>query len=307
MRLRVAAIVLPLALALLSAPLSSDAQRPAKIPRIGILGDTPGTQWETFRQGLRDLGYVEGQSIVMESRWSEGRAERFPDLAAELVHLKVDIIVTEGQTAGRAAKKATSTIPIVMAISGDPVGIGLVPNLARPGGNITGLSSLWPELAVKQMELLKEIVPRLTRLAILWNPAYPLHELALKEIETAARTLRVELQLVEARAANEFDNAFLTMTRARAGALIVHANPMFDAQQRWIADLAVKSGLPAVYNKSLFSEVGGLMAYGARYLDFFRRAATFVDKILKGAKAGDLPIEQPTRFELVINRASRES
>ena len=296
-----AVTIVALALHLLAAPLAAAAQQPAKVARIGILGETRGPQWETFRQGLRDLGYIEGQTIVLEWRWSEGRVEQFPALAADLVRLGVDIIVTEGGLASLAAKKATSAIPIVMAISADPVGIGLVPSLARPGGNITGMASLSPDLGAKQMEMLKEILPGLRRLAVLGNPAMPAHGLMLKEIEAAARTLRVDLHLVAARDATELDDAFLAMNRAHVRALIVMASPTFDAHQRRLADLTLKSRLPAAYNKTLFAEAGGLMAYGAVYLDFFRRAAAYVDKILKGAKPGDLPVEQPTKFELVIN------
>ncbi len=300
MKMTQPALTVILALGLLAAALAAEAQQPAKVARIGILGDRPAPQWETFRQALRDLGYVEGRTIVIEGRYSEGNTARYPDLAAELVRLRADVIVTEGGHASEAAKKATSTIPIVMAIVADPVGMGLVSNLARPGGNITGSMSISLELVPKQMELLKEVLPALTKLAILWNPdSY--HKLALRQIETAARVLRVQLQLVEARTPGDLDKAFSTMNRERPDALLVLPNPMIDARQRRIADLTTQSRLPAVYNKPLFPEAGGLMAYGARYLDFFQRAATFVDKILKGVKPADLPVEQPTRFELVIN------
>ncbi len=301
MRFRTLELITVLALGLLAAPLAADAQQRPRGPLVGLLGDTPGPQWETFRQALRDLGYAEGRTIFIEGRYSEGNTARFPGLAAELVSLRADVIVTEGVSATQAAKKATSTIPIVMAIVGDPLGAGFVSTLARPGGNITGSMSLSLELTAKQMELLKEVLPRLTKLAILWSGPNSPHELALRHIEPAARALRIQLQLVEARAPSELDKAFSTMRRDRPGALLVLPNPMIDAQQRRIAGLTTQSRLPAVYNKPLFAQAGGLMAYGARYLDFFQRAATYVDKILKGAKAGDLPVEQPTRFELVIN------
>jgi len=301
MRLRIVGTIATLALAVLAAPLANAAQQPGKLPLVGLLGDTAGSQWETFRQALRDLGYVEGRTIAIEGRYSEGNAARFPDLAAELVRLGADVIVTEGESATQAAKKATSTIPVVMAITADPVGRGLVASLARPGGNITGSMSLSFELTAKQMELLKETLPALTKLAILRAPG-PSHDLALRRhVEPAARALRVHLQFVEAQVPGELDKAFSTMNRERPDALLVLPNPMIDAQQRRIAGLTTQSRLPAVYNKPLFAQAGGLMAYGARYLDFFQRAATYVDKILKGAKPANLPVEQPTRFELVIN------
>ena len=301
MRLRLVALVLTLALGILLAPLAADAQQAARVYRIGILGDTPGPQWKAFRQGLGDLGWIEGQSVEMEWRWSEGRFDRLPDLAAELVRLRVDIIVSEGSTATQAAKQATATIPIVMAIAADPIGFGLVASLARPGGNVTGSSSLSPQLTAKQMELLKEVVPGLSRLSVLGHLTNPAHQVALKEIEAAASVLRVKIQPVGAPGVDELEGAFSTIIGQRPGGLLVIPSPIFDAQQRRIADFATKSRLPAVYNKPLFAEAGGLMAYGAHYADFFRRAATYVDKILKGAKPGDLPVEQPTRFELVIN------
>ncbi len=269
--------------------------------RIGILGDTLGPQWNAFRQELADLGWIEGKNVEMEWRWSEGTTARFPDLAGELVRLRVDVMVTEGGHATRAAKQATATIPIVMTIVADPVGIGLVASLARPGGNVTGSASTSPQLTPKQIELLKEVVPRLSRLSVLLDPGAQAHRVALREIEAAAPALRVKAQPVGARSADELESALSTIARQRPEGLLVLGTPIFDAQQRRIADFATKNRLPAVFNKPLFAEAGGLMAYGPRYADFFRRAATYVDKILKSAKPADLPVEQPTKFELVIN------
>ena len=280
--------------------LAPDSVVAGDVRRVGVLGDTPGPQWQAFRQALGELGYTEGQSIALEWRWAEGQRERFLDIAAELVQLRMDVIVAEGAVAIRAAKTATSTIPVVMAITGDPVGLGFVSSLARPGGNITGSSSLSPELYGKQMELLKEVIRGLTRLAVLWT-GNPASGLALRNIEGAAEALRVQLQLVEAPGAAELESAFSMLTMKRPSALLVVADHTFDGLQKQIADLAAKARLPAVYNKSAFAEAGGLLVYGARYSDFFRRAAYYVDKILRGAKPADLPVEQPMRFDLVIN------
>jgi len=254
-----------------------------------------------FLQGLRELGYVEGQNIVIERRYSEGRYERLPGLAAELVRLKVDVIVAVGGPPPHAAKDATSTIPIVMTNHGDPVGTGLVASLARPGGNVTGLSTVNPDLVGKQLQLLKEAVPRLSRVAVLSNPTHPLHRLPLREVEVAARSLKVGLQVLEARAPSEFASAFSAATKESAGALIVLGDGMFFGQRTRIAELAAKSRLPMIAAEREYAEAGGLLAYGANFRESFRRAATYVDKILKGAKPGDLPIEQPTKFEFVIN------
>jgi putative ABC transport system substrate-binding protein len=290
---------------LLAAPLAADAQPAMKVPRIGLLwGSSPsagGSYLDAFRQGLRELGYVEGQNIVIENRWAEGRQERFTDLAAELVRLKVDVIVAAISAAALAAKNATTTIPVVMLVVGDPVRFGFVASLARPGGNITGLTSVGDELFPKQLELLKEAVPRVSRVAVLWNPANPSHGPSLKSIEVAARSLGMQPQLQKARGPDEFDSAFAAMTRARAGALLVLADTMFNLHRTRIADLAVKARLPAMYGLREHVEAGGLVAYAANYADLCRRGATYVDKILKGAKPADLPVEQPTKFELVIN------
>jgi putative ABC transport system substrate-binding protein len=286
----------------LVAPFASLAQQQGgKIWRIGVLGDTPGPHWEAFQQSLRDLRYVEGRNIIIERRYAQGVIARFSDLAAELVRLRVDVIVTEGGAATQAAKKATSTIPIVMTIVGDPVGSGLVASLARPGGNISGSASLSFELTAKQLELLKETLPALTKVAFLWNPAEPFHQMALKSVEAAARRLRVQLHIVGMQESNQLDGAFAAVTKDRPDALLVLPTTRLDALQIRLAELTIQSRLPALYNKSAFAEAGGLMAYGARYLDFFQRAAAYVDKILKGANPGDLPVEQPTRFELVVN------
>ena len=296
------------ALALLAAPLVTDAQQPGKVFRIGILAnvgltDPEGARvWGALIQGLRELGYVEGQNITIEFRSSDGKYERLPDLAADLVRLKVDVIVAPAAQNPLAAKQATRTIPIVMASSGDPVQSGLVASLARPGGNITGLTSfVGPELVGKQLELLKEAVPKVSRVAVLWNPASTINPLWLGEAKGAARSLRVQLQLLEVPRPDEFERAFAAMARERAGALLVLTDGMFLLHRTRIAVLAARQRLPAMYTLRELVDAGGLMAYGASLRDNFRRAATHVDKILKGATPADLPVEQPTRFELVIN------
>jgi ABC-type uncharacterized transport system substrate-binding protein len=293
------------AAALLAAPLAAEAQPAAKIARIGYLAFNLASSphlHEAFRQGLRDLGYVEGRNVVMEYRHAEGKAERFPTLAAELVSLKVDLIVAGAYQATLAAKNATKTIPIIMVAVADPVRMGLIASLVRPGGNITGLTLLaGTEIVGKHLELLKEAVPNLSRVAVLSNPANPMHIVRLREVEVAGRSLRVQLQILKAQGPEEFDSAFAAMTRARAGALYVVGDPMFIQHRRRLAELAAKSRLPAVYELKDHAEAGGLMVYGPSTLDMYRRAATYVDKILKGAKPGDLPVEQPTKFELVIN------
>jgi putative ABC transport system substrate-binding protein len=299
-------------LALGAAPLAAEAQQAGKVPRIGYLSTNLAASphlRDAFLQGLRDLGYVEGRNVVIEYRDAEGKLERLPALAAELVALKVDVILAEGGTLeARVAKQATRTIPIVFAAAGDPVGSGLVTSLARPGGNVTGLSTLGPELVGKRLELLKQALPGVDRVAVLWRPG-ALGERTDKDMLTgadvAARALGVRLQFVEARGGPEdfdrFDRAFSDMTRAHAGALTVLPANMFLREHRRLVDLAAKNRLPAVYTSREFVDAGGLMSYGASQPDLFRRAATYVDKILKGAKPGDLPVEQPTKFELVIN------
>jgi putative ABC transport system substrate-binding protein len=292
---------------LLASPLAAEAQQTGKVPRIGFLGGrTPSDTsplLDAFRQGLRELGWVEGQNIVIDYRYAEGRFDRLPELAAELVRLKVDIIVAAGGTpTAAAAKNATGTIPIVMIAVRDPVGTGLIASLARPGGNVTGLSdSAGLEIFGKQLEQLKEAVPKVRRVAILSNPANLYHPLAIRELNAAARSLGVQLQLLEARGPNEFDGAFAAMAKERVGALLVLPDAMFNLHRTRLADLAARSRLPAAYGWREYVEAGGLMSYGPSLRDLYRRSATFVDKILKGAKPGDLPVEQPTKFELVIN------
>ncbi len=290
---------------LLAAPLAAEAQPAAKVARIGYLtthvASSPHLP-EAFRQGLRDLGYVEGRNVVIEYRDAEGKFERLPALAAELVALKVDVIVASAYPGTLAAKNATNTIPIIMVAVADPVRMGLIASLVRPGGNITGLTLLaGTEIVGKHLELLKEAVPNLSRVAVLWNPANPMHVLRLREVEVAGRSLRVQLQILKAQGPEEFDSAFAAMTRERAGALYVVGDPMLSQQRRRLAELAAKSRLPAVYELKDHAEAGGLMAYGPNLLDMYWRAATYVDKILKGAKPGDLPVEQPAKFEFVIN------
>lgn len=287
--------------AMLAAQRAADALAQSEIRRLGVLGDTPGPHWQVFRDTLRQLGYAEGQNIALEWQWAEGQLKRFPDLAGELVRLRVDVIVTEGTPATRAAKTATSTIPIVMAIAGDPVGMGFVQSLTRPGGNVTGSSSRSPELHPKQMQLLKELMPGLSRLGVLWHPGSPMGRLHIKEIESAAEVLSVQLQLVEAREAGELASAFSILNAKRSEALLVVPEPTFDGLQPDIAQFAANARLPAIFNKSAFAHAGGLLAYGARYSDFFRRAGYYVDRILKGASPADLPVEQASNFELVIN------
>jgi len=304
-----AALTVVLALALLASPLAAEAQQAAKVARIGYLATAPAEAasphlLEAFRQGLRDLGYVEGRNLVIEYRDTEGKLERLPALAAELVALKVDVIVAPNTVAALATTQATRTLPIVFASAGDPVTSGFVTSLARPGGNVTGLAFLAPELVGKCLELLKQVVPGVSRVAALWPPGGQgerTEKDMLKEAEVAARALGVRLQFVEARGPTDFDRAFSEMTRARAGALTVLPSTMFFVEQRRLVDLAAKNRLPAVYTSREFVDAGGLMAYGPDLADMFRRAATYVDKILKGAKPGDLPVEQPTKFELVVN------
>jgi putative ABC transport system substrate-binding protein len=301
MRLSTLRSILTLALDIFLAPLAADAQQPGKAYRIGVLATTYWPPLDSFREGLRELGYVEGQNLAIEYRWAEQRTKLFPDLAADLVRLKVDVIVTWGTPVAQAAKNATSTIPIVMASSGDAVRTGLVTNLARPGGNLTGLSALNLTLEGKRLELLKEAVPTASRIALLWQPANPYAVLVLKDMQVAAEQLSVQLQLVEVHSAADLEGAFAAMTLQQADALVVSSDAFFVLNRTRIAELAIQHRLPAIYLHTEHAHAGGLMAYGPNYHDLFRRAATYVDKIFKGAKPGDLPIEQPTRFELVIN------
>lgn len=284
-----------------------EAQQPANVFRIGILGTYPPTTpefahlWEAFVQGLRDLGYIEGQNLVIERRFMEGKAERLPELAAELVRLNVRVIVAGGQPPPVAAKRATATIPIVMTNFSDPVGLGLVTNLARPGGNITGLALLTVELVTKQLQLLTQAVPNVSRVALLTNPSNPGAALQRRDAETAAQALGLQLQVLEAQQLDELTAAFDAMISQRAGAVLLPGDSVLYFHRKQIADLAIKNRLPALFAPREFAEAGGLMAYGANIADLYRRAATYVDRILKGANPGDLSIEQPTKFELVIN------
>src|SRR3989338_2399524 len=284
----------------------SEAQQPTKVPRIGYLtGATPDGQShriEAFRQGLRELGYVAGKNISIEYRFAEGKPDRLPALAAELVRLKVDVIVTSGAPATRSAKEATVTIPIVMTNDTDPVGSGFVASLARPGGNITGLSNLRPEISGKRLELLKEVVPRLSRVAVMGTSTIPGNAQNLKETELAAGALAVKLQYLDILGPKDIETAFRAASKGRAEAVLaLSSGGILLSQRAQLADLAVKSRLPAIYQSRSYVEAGGLMSYGASITDLNRRAATYVDKILKGTKPADLPVEQPTKFELVIN------
>jgi len=284
---------------------SVDAQQARNVPRIGHLNapslSALAARTEAFRQGLRELGYLERKSIVIEYRYAEGKLDRLPALAAELVRLKVDIIVSTGPTVTRAAKEATSTIPIVMAFDTDPVGNGFVASLARPGGNITGLSSLAPEISGKQLELLKEIVPRLSRVAVFGTSTTPGSAQALREMERAAGAFGVKLQYLDVLDPKDIETAFRAASKGRVDAVLALTSGVFADHRTEIAELAIKSRLPAIYFRSEFVEDGGLMAYGVSITGLDRRAATYVDKILKGAKPADLPVEQPKKFELIIN------
>jgi len=291
---------------LLAAPLAAEAQPAGQVPRIGFLSLTSPSDrpalLDAFRQGLRELGWVEGQNIVIDYRYAEGRVDRLPGLAAELVRLKVDLLLSWGTQGVTAAKNATGTIPIVMIAVRDPAGIGLIASLSRPGGNVTGVSGYAGlESVAKQLELLKETVPKVGRVAILSNPTNAYHQLAIRELNVSARSLGVQLQLLEARGPNEFDGVFAAMANERVGALLVLSDAMLNSHRTRLADLAARSRLPAAFGVRESVEAGGLMSYGPSFLDLFRRSATFVDKILKGAKPGDLPVEQPNKYELVIN------
>jgi putative tryptophan/tyrosine transport system substrate-binding protein len=281
------------------------ASQQTKVPRIGFLGATHSSansaRIEAFRQGLRDLGYVEGKNIVIEYRWAEGKSERLPDLAADLVRLKVDIIVTAGPAAIRPAKEATSTIPIVMSFDNDPVGSGFVASLARPGGNITGLSALFPELSGKRVELLKEVVPQLSRMAAFGTSNQPGTDQTLRETERAAAVLGVQLQFLEIRDPKDVETAFQAARKWRADTVLVLSSAVIFSRRTQVAELAVKNRLPVIFPQNEFVQDGGLMSYAPNYADLFRRTATYVDKILKGAKPSELPVEQPTKFEFIIN------
>ena len=289
--------------AVLSAPLAAAAQA-GKVYRVGFLWDSP-TMFpdaiEAFHRGLRDLGWVEGQNIVVEYRWGEGRHDRLHDLAEELVRLKVDVIVAGGSFYTEAAKRATSTIPIIFVSHADPIGSGHVASLARPGANITGVALMMTETNAKGLELLKEAVPGLSRVAVIWDPATPSHGPGLKAVEVAGRALGFRLQPVAVRSATEFDSAFSAIVRERAGGLLVLSTPIFIAEAKRLAELAITHKLPSMFGPRHHVEAGGLMSYSPDRAEVFRRGAIYVDKVLKGAKPTDLPVEQPTKFELVIN------
>jgi putative ABC transport system substrate-binding protein len=280
-------------------PRAADAQPMGRIPRVGVVAQN-SPLWEDFRQGLRDLGYVEGRTILLEYRWGEGNDERLPRLAADLARVGADVIVTWGTPSTLAAKSATKTIPIVM-MSGDPVGTKLVASLARPGGNITGLSADNPGLEAKRLELLRELVPKLSQVAVLSNPGNPLHDGLVRDAKATATQLGVRLDLVGVKSPTEFDTAFAGVEKRRPDALIVQGDIFFYSHRNRIVEFASKSRLPAVFTLRGFADAGGLLVYGPSYPALFRRAASYVDRILKGAKPADLPVEQPTRFELVIN------
>jgi putative ABC transport system substrate-binding protein len=283
----------------------TEAQQTKKIPRIGFLASSSAeranSRLEAFQQELKALGYLEGKSILIEQRYAAGQFEKLPALAVEIIGLKVDVIVAEGAPAAHAAKEATSVIPIVMGNAADPVGTGLVASLPRPGGNITGLSDFNFGVVTKRLELLKEVAPSAFRVAVLLNPSNPTNPLQLKETQAAAPALGVALLPLEAKGSNDIDRAFIVIGKERAGALVIIGDPLLGTHQRRISQLAVKSRLPAIFSNRIGVEDGGLMSYGTNFDDLYRRAATYVDKILKGTKPADLPVEQPTKFELIIN------
>src|SRR5262245_32593554 len=293
-------------LALLAAPLAVEAQQPGKVYRVGVLTNKASDPaearlWQAFRSALRERGWIEGQNILIEFRAAEGDIARLPELAADLVRLKVDLIVARASIWVQAAKEATSSIPIVFLTHADPIGTGHVASLARPGGNITGLAALTTDLTPKELELLISAVPRAERIAVLWHPDIPSHTRALKAVEDAGRTLRVELQLVGARTPAELEGAFAAMVRGRAQAVLVLGGPLFLAERQRVAELAIRHRLPTMSNFKDVVEAGALVSYSPNWDDLYRRGATYVDKILKGARPADLLVEQATKFELVIN------
>jgi len=286
-------------------PLATHAQQPAKLPTIGCLASgTPeiqGRWWAAFFEQLRVLGWIEGRNVAIEHRWAEGRSERFTEIAAEFVRLNVEIIITDGSTAIAAAKRATRVIPIVFAAAGDPVATGLVASLARPGGNVTGMSLMSSELGAKRLELLGEVLPRLSRVAVLWNVDNPYSVLVFKLTQAAGQTMGIEVRSLEVRGSDDFDTAFQAARGLHPDALITVEDPLTLVHRAPIAEFAAREQLPSIHGTREFVAAGGLMSYGASLLDQFRRAASYVDKILKGAKPADLPVQQPTKFEMVIN------
>jgi putative ABC transport system substrate-binding protein len=300
---KAAVLSILMAVAVLAAGVTAEAQQPNNVPRIGYLRAerAPEVDIEGFRQGLREHGYLEGKNIVVEYRWANGNEERLRSLVSELIGLKVDLIVTSAPAATQASKEATTTIPIVMVLVADPVAFGFVNSLARPGGNITGFAFLLPEISGKRLELLKETIPKLSRVAVLWNAANPYKETDLKEVQPVADALKVAVHTFRVREPNGFDDAFKAATKVRAEGLLTLDDPFTIAHRTRIIDLALRYKLPAVYAVRPFVDAGGLMYYGPDRVDQNRRAAIYVDKILKGTKPADLPVEQPTKFEFIIN------
>jgi len=311
MRRTFARLTTIVALLMLTVPLAVGAQPAGKVYRVGILGEKASDPsevrlWQGFRLGLRELGWIEGGNILIESHWAEGNAARLPELAADLVRLRVDLIVTRGSTYVQAAKTATSSIPIVFTMHADPIGTRHVASLARPGGNITGLTMMMTDLNVKGLEMLISAVPQAKRIAVLWNPDVPSHTPSLKALEEAARPFQLRLQTVVARTGADMESAFSSMARAQSQAVLVFSFGPYIAVRQRMAELALRHRLPTFFTMKDHVEAGGLMSYGPDLSDLVRRGAIDVDKILRGAKPADLPVEQPTKFELVINRASRE-
>jgi putative tryptophan/tyrosine transport system substrate-binding protein len=299
-------------LTLFGAPLATAAPQAGKVYRVGILTNNASDPvearlWQAFRLGLQELGWIEGGNMLIDFREAEGNFARLPDLAVDLVRLKVDLIVARSSQFVQPAKEATSSIPIVFVVHADPVGTGHVASLARPGGNITGLANLHTDLSTKELEILSSAVPEDTRIAVLWNPDTPSHTPALKAVEEAGRTLRVQLQPVGARSAAELEGAFAAMARVRAQAVLVLGSAVFTAERQRVAELAMTHQLPTMLQTKEAVEAGGLMSYGPNFEDLYRRGAIYVDKIFKGAKPADLPVEQPTKFALVINLKTAEA
>ena len=288
-------------------PLAAHAQQGKKIPRIGVLWPNPPATFDFLQQGLKDFGYVEGRNIAFEFRWAEGALDKLPEMAAELVRLQVDVIVTLAPQATLAAKQATQTIPIVFVAMGDPVASGVVSSLARPDANVTGTTRMISEMSAKHVELLKEAVPSLRKLAVLWNPTNSSHRPAMQAVDATARALSLQVQPLEVRAVAEFDGSFDAIVRDKADGLLFIADPVFFIQLRRMADFVGANRLPAICNFTEFPKLGGLMGYAPSLPDEFRHAAGHIDKILKGAKPADLPVEQPTRFQLVINLKSAKA
>ena len=295
------AFIRHVAAGLLVSPATTFAQQPAKVPRIGVLASSEGAAWDGFRRGLLELGYVDGRNVTMEWRWADGKADRYPALAAELVQLRADLIVTSNTPATLAAKQATSSIPILMLNSAYPDKIGLVESLARPGGNITGFSHMGPELAGKRRQLLKELVPKVSRLAVLWNPANPIEVMGLRDMQAAAAAVGLEILSIEVRGPEDYPAAFAAVTAGRADALHAFVNPVNSRNYQLIVDFAFKNRLPGSFEERSFVVAGGLFSYGSSFTDTYQRSAIYVDKILKGAKPAEMPIQQPTKFEFVIN------